>query len=567
MKKLSAIIAALALVFGFTQCKKNVETVTTTSGNGGVHITVNASYATKHDVITTQGGNYGEVHFANGDKLLVGNGDKYVGTLIYDGVQFSGTIGAEVGLTTTDKLHFYYTGGLEPIVTVDDEGMTFKVYEISDQSDNLPVFSYGCTSSNYDTEVDTYSCFLYNKCALVKFNLPENTTGDVKVYGMCSVVVFTFTKDVLDNVFEPTGDRSSITLNKRGENEGWAILLPQDEVEGATVMVNGNLYSDAVDVPTIQNNDLIDNLTISASTPYTPVFSVGPNEAVHFSPGNLQYQASTKTWRFAEHQWDYVGGNSSGSEPTHYGTVSGSSNNDAASDYEGWIDLFMWGTSGWKYFDDNLCTLFKPWNHRDGTNNGMNSVNTYGVGPSLGSDVGSDLNGTNYDWGVYNAILNPTTNSNDPAGTWRTLTYEETKYMLEERANATTLMGYGIVNDVKGLILLPDGYPVPDGLTFISDIHDENEYDTDEWSLMEANGAVFFPCGGSYNDLTEGVGSNKEGFYWTATHYGHGSGNSKDEFGPSAKAYSCEFDFNDDVRIEQGYRYEHFSVRLVKNVQ
>ena len=139
--------------------------------------------------------------------------------------------------------------------------------------------------------------------------------------------------------------------------------------------------------------------------------------------------------------------------------------------------------------------------------------------------------------------------------------------MLQERANATTLMGYGIVNDVKGLILLPDGYPVPDGLTFTSDVHDENEYDADEWSLMEANGAVFFPCGGSYNDLTDGVGSNKEGFYWTATHYGQGSGSSKDEFGPSAKAYNWEFDFNDDVRIEQSYRYEHCSVRLVKDVQ
>ena len=30
-------------------------------------------------------------------------------------------------------------------------------------------------------------------------------------------------------------------------------------------------------------------------------------EKVVFSQGNLQYQASTNTWRFAEHQYDYIG--------------------------------------------------------------------------------------------------------------------------------------------------------------------------------------------------------------------------------------------------------------------
>ena len=268
MKKLSAIIITATLMLGLTQCKKTVETVTTSPNNHeGVFITVNAGFAAKHNVVTNTGSHYGEVNFSNGDKMMVGNGDKYVGTLTYNGENFTGTIGTEVALTTSDKLHFYFTGGLEPIIEVEDEGIRFYAYDISDQSDNLPVFSYGCTGTNYDPEVSTYDCFLYNKCALVKFNLPENTTGDVKVYGMCSIVVFTFTKEVLDNVFEPSDDRGSITLNKRGENEGWAILLPQDEVEDATVMVNGNLYSNAVDVPAIENNDLIDNLTISASTP------------------------------------------------------------------------------------------------------------------------------------------------------------------------------------------------------------------------------------------------------------------------------------------------------------
>ena len=36
-------------------------------------------------------------------------------------------------------------------------------------------------------------------------------------------------------------------------------------------------------------------------------FSVSDSTKIYFSQGNLQYQASTNTWRFAEHQWDYVG--------------------------------------------------------------------------------------------------------------------------------------------------------------------------------------------------------------------------------------------------------------------
>lgn len=36
-------------------------------------------------------------------------------------------------------------------------------------------------------------------------------------------------------------------------------------------------------------------------------FSVNSTQQVYFSKGNLQYQASTKTWRFAEHQWDFIG--------------------------------------------------------------------------------------------------------------------------------------------------------------------------------------------------------------------------------------------------------------------
>ena len=64
-------------------------------------------------------------------------------------------------------------------------------------------------------------------------------------------------------------------------------------------------------------------------------------DKVVFSRGNLQYQPSTNTWRFAEHQYDFVGDD-------YFGNVyigSEKCNNALISDtYSGWIDLFGWGT-------------------------------------------------------------------------------------------------------------------------------------------------------------------------------------------------------------------------------
>ena len=74
------------------------------------------------------------------------------------------------------------------------------------------------------------------------------------------------------------------------------------------------------------------------------LFSVSATKQVHFSQGNLQYQASTNTWRFAEHQYDYVGTQTADYCGFYGGNVSGSDNRNISSTYNGWIDLFGWGT-------------------------------------------------------------------------------------------------------------------------------------------------------------------------------------------------------------------------------
>ena len=115
-------------------------------------------------------------------------------------------------------------------------------------------------------------------------------------------------------------------------------------------------------------------------------FSVSATQQVHFSKGNLQYQASTNTWRFAEHQYDYVGTQTADGNGYYGGNVSGSDNRNISSTYSGWIDLFGWGT---------------------------------GDNPTLASTDHADYS-TFVDWGC-NAI----SNGGNTANQWRTLTKAE----------------------------------------------------------------------------------------------------------------------------------------------
>lgn len=260
-------------------------------------------------------------------------------------------------------------------------------------------------------------------------------------------------------------------------------------------------------------------------------FSVSDTKKVMFSPGNLQYNAAKGThacadgttqpgtWRFAENQWDFVGNDTYG---TVYENGVKCSNTLRSSTYNGWIDLFGWGTSGW--------------------NSGANEYQPYSTSTTVtdyypGGSPNTDLTGAYAyaDWGVYNAINNGSTT--DPTGTWRTLTESELEYLFHKRTNSEALFGLGTIDDVPGIIILPDNWSSsPSGITFTSayskgitwvdfgynmnkhykgDIkYTDNIYTKSQWRKLEAAGAVFIPanghCGGSNTD-------DRCGDYWTAS--------------------------------------------------
>ena len=192
-------------------------------------------------------------------------------------------------------------------------------------------------------------------------------------------------------------------------------------------------------------------------------FSIAADKKVLFSPGNLQYQASTNTWRFAEHQYDYCGDD----------------NSNISSTYSGWIDLFGWGT---------------------------------GNNPTQCSKDTIDY-ATFTDWGT-----NPI--GDYPANIWRTMTRVESSYVFQNRTNAKNLYGSATVNGTKGLVLLPDAWTMPNGIAFKVGKYNykDNVLTAAQWLLMEEAGAIFMPAAG----LRDGTDLDSQQFlcsFWTSTEY------------------------------------------------
>ena len=222
------------------------------------------------------------------------------------------------------------------------------------------------------------------------------------------------------------------------------------------------------------------------------------NEAgdqVYFSKGNLQYKPYTDTWRFAENQFDYIGGDNA--------------NVMQGPNHRGWFDLFSWSSNGQEHGAIN----YQPWNYKsDDLESTICLYNAYG---SDTCDL-CDFNGQ-ADWG-YNAI----SNGGNEEGLWRTLTMDEWLYLLDERTTATGIrFAKANVEGVNGLLLLPDDW---DNSYHINEANnDDVDYMSNSipqpfWKdKVESRGAVFLPAAGIRDVGTVGL-LGRYGFYWSANH-------------------------------------------------
>ena len=224
------------------------------------------------------------------------------------------------------------------------------------------------------------------------------------------------------------------------------------------------------------------------TTEYVGLFSVSATKKVEFSKGNLQYQASTDTWRFAPNQYSYIGDD----------------NANASETYDGWIDLFGWGSSG----HSHGSIAYQPWN----TNYEFNEHYAYG---SYYANL-NDEDGT-ADWGC-----NPISNGGNLPNQWRTLTQDEWVYLFETRSTSSGIRyAMAKVSGVNGVILLPNNwlssyYTLNDTNNDISEFS-SNVITASQWNTLEQHGAIFLPAAGN-RVWTSVIDVGSSGYYWSASY-------------------------------------------------
>jgi len=308
------------------------------------------------------------------------------------------------------------------------------------------------------------------------------------------------------------------------------------------------------------------DITVTVTTPadpgldpITPIggkFIINANgDTAVFSRGNLQYQQSTDTWRCAPNQYEWKG-------------ITNLQMGNA--EFEGWVDLFCWSI---------------------GAENNYGATSAY-----LTTDY---YNKAFVDWGGLFT------------GDWSTLSINEWYYVLYNRPNANNLWGMAMIDDNLGMILLPDQWTAPSGVTFVpgtipttnmwydDDCLDPTHADEDhwrlnpdnlpankftvaDWEILEAAGAVFFPYAGRRsggygnhtNRLDQTVGyeyaysyyENYYGAYWTSTVAKPAEGKS---YWLPMICGGCDANHENWGRGSHGWwengRYGH-SVRLVKRI-
>ena len=302
------------------------------------------------------------------------------------------------------------------------------------------------------------------------------------------------------------------------------------------------------------------------------LFSVSEDHQVRFSQGNLQYCPDNDVWRFAERQWDFVGGpfQDIQLDAMEVGTVYANGvkcdNTKVFRYYPGWIDLFGWATSGW----DNGNLYYRPYDYVCHISEwGLSNDCAY-YGPPGNYDLTGDY--AQSDWGVHNTI------SNGGSRQWRTLSADEFNYLLLERETPSGIrFAKAIVAGVRGLIVVPDDwnasvYPL-NAVEVNCDFH-VNIITGGEWlDVLEPAGAVFLPAAGSrYQEMgetsisyyyQESMSSYIEGNYWTSSacdgiNYGVDWAKEFYFFGTDGGVFYPYFEC-------PAYRCYGFSVRLVSD--
>lgn len=520
-------MVALALVLTFTQCKKTEKP----AAEEGVFVTLTATYGESEDRTDFNPGT-NSLMWTSGDTEYV-----YVG-----GSQHNGCIGVLSGTGTgsgnmsfsgylTDgpyegeKLYFFYLGkgGLK-------EGEALTTLDFSTQNGTLTNLTekhiaVGKTTFNgdygFNVTFDMAVSFAY-------FNTSEFGNETVNLYGdeVYSKATVNFNNGTITG-----SEKDNISIGQ-GASGAYVALIPSTTSQ-TTLEFESDTKIGSIDfLRGIQagryyckNGDALE-IVVNASVPQGALkgkFTINSSgNKVYFSKGNLQ--ASTEdggtiwSWGFASNQYDYIGDAIANTSINGKGTVSSN----------GTVDLF-----GWSSNKDQL----------------------YGINDS---ENPSSYGGRNYrNWGAK------------IADGWTTLTINEWIYVISERTSSTVngvenaRFCKATVNGVAGIVIFPDSYTHPVGVTeplninMIDAVYSGNVWSSANFAKMQQKGGVFLPAAGSRSGTTVS-NVNTQGHYWSKSSYG------------TNYAYELNFDninLNDVFNLPTASRHYGYSVRLVYPVE
>ena len=368
----------------------------------------------------------------------------------------------------------------------------------------------------------------FDKDVTGEFSVPNGTTpgtadciistssatsrNTVTFTGLGSLMGGEWRNGVILNIPVPTGEYDGLTVAAYDSSDDEITSLTRASFSWTAQRAHGRKYTIAL----------------------FPLFSVDDEgTSVAFSPGNLQYNPAYDEWQFAPAQYDCIGDD----------------NENIADDYNGWIDLFGWGTSG-AVFGSGYGSAYQPWSTDDVDTN-------YGPQDGIGGNYSLTSSFANGDWGVFHSASGGSTKKIYGGGSynWRTLSYHEWNYLLYERTCRTTGMpsegkfgdntnvrfiSCDLNGQTKGTIIFPDDYCHPDDVDIL-DGYTYNSFTTAyayiqslaDWDKMESAGAVFLPHAGIRlaHAIDDNVTSiyipsglqyvHSFAYYWTSSDWSH----------------------------------------------
>lgn len=510
VRKSAALLMAGVLMLGFTQCrKKDVATVVDNTANlVPMTLTTDGAKTSFDD---------GVISWVSGDKLNVVAGGKCIGTLTYDGSEFTGYVNLD-DFSESDEttFYFYYVGNQtiasgETSFTMSMSGQTGAQADLGNfhVSKGLQSVIIKKSGMNVSATMRSYTSVAYFNVS--GFNRYSETGENLYMYGDNIYEQLTISFSTNEITAEHAGYYISagtsadkayayymfIPTSTDGQIEVNHVVNFVNKRTSATttfkygIVSNGWYCNGGFDEPIAVTGASYDAGTLRGE------FTInGSGKKVRFSQGNLQAIKDGSwpncIWSFKDNQYDMDADGSVGTDYANRNVVS----------------HFGYGTSGY----NNGQTLYNP-----------NTTNSTGT-----NYLSTDLSG-NKDWG-YNKITNGGNSENNG---WYTLsgnTGSEWVYLLSSRTVYNDLSDGAIytlakiASTYKGMIVFPDTYVHPRNVTITgAKYNTRSDYTAiisslDDWYKMEAAGAVFLPSAGYRGYTTTSItlkGSN--GYYWSRT--------------------------------------------------